>query len=402
MQRIPDDLFDAAASGDLDALCALDAAVADHDLLEETLEHARGLMAGGDVGARFLAGWLAVDAGEAEEEVAELLRPAADAGHAMARAMRGNLLARAALGPDNEDDDADKDDDDNEPAIDREALAAARELMRSGAEAGALAGLVFLVHNHLDEYLDTKDPALLTTARELLEEIDPPPPAPTDEASALTTYAAEGWGRLGAILLEAQDREGARDCHHQALRLGNSLAINDIGATYGRDPDSEGYDREEATRWYRKAVEIDDPMGAYNLGTVLWEDAKKTSDPIVEEEAEKLLRVAVDHGNLNALNNLGQLLVHREDPDDQVEGEQLLRETADDGHVGALFSLTHVLKADASRRDEAEAILRELIEEHDHVESLNDLGLLLWERGTDESVAEAEGALSPGARARPR
>jgi len=190
--------------------------------------------------------------------------------------------------------------------------------------------------------------------------------------------------------MKGQDREGARDCHQHALRLGNSGALNDIGTTYDGDPDSEGYDREEATRWYRKAVEIDDPMGAYNLGTLLWEDAKKTSDPLIEEDAEHLLRVAVDDGNLNALHNLGQLLARREDAEDQVEGERLLREAADDGHHGALFSLTHILKADASRRDEAEVILRELIDEHDHVDALNDLGLLLWERGTDESVAEAE------------
>ena len=73
MQRIPDDLFDAAASGDLDALWALDSAIAEHDLLAETLEHARGLMSGGDVGARFLTGWLSIDAGRRAQRLSSEL-----------------------------------------------------------------------------------------------------------------------------------------------------------------------------------------------------------------------------------------------------------------------------------------------------------------------------------------
>ena len=404
VDEIPANVFDAAAAGDLDALWELDALVARHGLLDATLARARAAMDAGDTDARFLTGWLELDTGIAEAEVAELLEAACDAGHAMARAVRGDLLARLALGGERHDDVQPSDprqenrrqgnsrpDDLHPDDFRSDDLVAGRDLMRAGADAGAPIGLVFLAHSHLDEYLRTHDAALLDTARAFLDEIAPPAPGEPAGEGALTAATARTWGRLGAVHLEAGDREAARACHERARHLGSPGALNDIGTTFDGDPSDDGYDREEAKRWYRRAAEEDgSTLGAYNLGTLLWEDSKETSDPILESEAEELLWVAVEDDNLDAMHNLGKLLTARDDPESQAEGDGLLQRAADEDHLGALFSLSDVLKQDASRRDEAEAILRRLVDDHDHLDALNDLGLLLWERGTDASVTEAE------------
>jgi TPR repeat protein len=256
-------------------------------------------------------------------------------------------------------------------------------MLRAGADGGAPMALVLLAHSHIDEHRMTGSEEPLDTAERLLHELDPPPPG-SHGAGAATTAAAKSWTRLAGVLKDTGDLDRARRLYQRAIDLGDVGAINDLGTTW------HGLDRDKEREWYERAVAAGNPMGHYNLGTQLWEDGKAANDPLLLEEAERLLRVAVADGNLDAHHNLGQLLVHRDDPAAQAEGERLLRTASDRGHLGARFALTDVLKQDPSRVDEAEAILRELVDEHDHVDALNDLALLLWNRGTEESVDEAE------------
>lgn len=260
--------------------------------------------------------------------------------------------------------------DDGDP----DALAEVIERTAAGAERGdrdalALHGFALLDLAFLDE--DTVDADALARGREALDrgaQQDPDLYIPYARSFELEYRRSGDEDALATAVatLEHAHQAGQPDV---ANLLGNLLV--DVGR------DDEGH------AWYRRGIEQGDGWSAFNLGTILWQQGEDL------DEAEWMLRLAAEQDVGGAYHNLGQLLVHSDDVARQVEGERVLRRGAEEGHAGCLFALSGVLADDPGRVDEAEEILRDLVDQG-YPDPLNDLGLLLWNRRTPESIDEAE------------
>ncbi len=105
----------------------------------------------------------------------------------------------------------------------------------------------------------------------------------------------------GAFVLEP-DRKGALEWSRAGAVLGDARAMVVLADALTQGATSEENVR-EATRWYRRAFELGNTTGAYNLGCTLQHLGRHT-------EAVRWFRKALDAGDLSALVPLAQAELH--------------------------------------------------------------------------------------------
>ncbi len=131
------------------------------------------------------------------------------------------------------------------------------------------------------------------------------------ELQAMTLYAeAASRGHTvvmvnyGGMLGRRGDPAGEFNHYRKAAELGDRLGAYNLAVAY-RDGIGTGVDGEAAARWFDKAAAAGDETAAFNLG-VLLDDGS-----LVEEDkarAAAFYRLAAEGGNVDAMINLGLML----------------------------------------------------------------------------------------------
>ena len=121
----------------------------------------------------------------------------------------------------------------------------------------------------------------------------------------------------------------------------------------------------------------EDPEALVELAILLIEDLEDR-----EEEAEALLREAIERGEEDGAIVLGSLLVEQER---EEEAEEVLRAAVERGSVAAMIDLANLLSEYEEGDEEAEQLYRTALE-HGDLDAENNLGVLLRDLGrTDEA-----------------
>jgi TPR repeat protein len=155
-------------------------------------------------------------------------------------------------------------------------------------------------------------------------------------------YNAGGGARMAFQLARALERAGqeldAMKLYAEAAALGHTVAMVNYGGMLGKrgDPVAE-------FNHYKKAAELGDMLGAYNLG-VAYRDGIGTD--VNGEEAARWFDKAAASGDETAAFNLGVLL---DDgslvPEDNARAGAFYRLAADAGNVDAMINLGLMLES---------------------------------------------------------
>ncbi|WP_411034584.1 tetratricopeptide repeat protein [Shinella sp. BYT-45] len=122
------------------------------------------------------------------------------------------------------------------------------------------------------------------------------------EASALGHTAA--MVNYGGMLGKRGDPAGEFNHYRKAAELGDLLGAYNLGVAY-RDGIGTEVDGEEAARWFDKAAAAGDETAAFNLG-VLFDDGSLVKED--NARAAAFYRLAAEGGNVDAMINLGLML----------------------------------------------------------------------------------------------
>jgi Tfp pilus assembly protein PilF len=257
---------------------------------------------------------------------------------------------------------------------------------------------------------------------------------------------SDDWLKRGVAAQQRGDLRGAEDAYRRALDAGEPEAAYHLGdflVQIGRPADAEEHLRAalasgdvdahiplgnalwdlgetaEAERHYRAAAQAGQAAGLHNLGLVLREQDRleesaaafraavpSEPDALVElaillsddligeaEEAEALLREAIDRGGRDAAIVLGSLLVEQER---FAEAEAVLRAATAGGSLDAQVDLANLLSEEGDGAVEAEELYRDAIARGDR-DAENNLGVLLRDLGRlDEARAHLRRAAERG------
>ncbi|MBC3842159.1 sel1 repeat family protein [Streptacidiphilus sp. 4-A2] len=121
----------------------------------------------------------------------------------------------------------------------------------------------------------------------------------TADGGTVAAYEA-----LAVLLLELEEPEEALEALEAAGRGGRDVTLWTAAVL----ADEMG-DRERGEEWYRRAIATGDTEALNDFGVFLSED------PSRQTEAEEVLLLAVERGDLMALGNLGRLHLEADDPE---------------------------------------------------------------------------------------
>ena len=122
------------------------------------------------------------------------------------------------------------------------------------------------------------------------------------EASALGHTVA--MVNYGAMLGKRGDPAAEFSHYKKAAELGDMLGAYNLGVAY-RDGIGTEINGAEATRWFDKAAAAGDETAAFNLGVLLDDGSLVTED---NARAAAFYRLAVEGGSVDAMINLGLML----------------------------------------------------------------------------------------------
>ncbi|MEZ0093765.1 hypothetical protein [Streptacidiphilus sp. EB129] len=191
----------------------------------------------------------------------------------------------------------------------------------------------------------------------------------TAESGVITAYEA-----LAALLIEIEEPEDALEALEAAHTAGRAVTLW-TAAVLADELD----DREQAEQWYRRAISDGEPGALNDFGVFL------SDDPDRLVEAEEVLLLAVEGGDVMALGNLGRMHLEGDDPERALPW---LTRGLTEGVRSVLVPLAEV-EVQLGRYDEARAHLTEALA--DEVEGAR----LAWanycaEHGTEAEQAAAE------------
>ena len=169
-----------------------------------------------------------------------------------------------------------------------------------------------------------------------------------------TNITAEEANMKGEEYYNRKDYTEAVKWYRKAADLGNASGQFNLGVMY-----SNGYgvtqDKAEAVKWYRKAADQGRANAQYNLGVMYDNGVGVTQD---KAEAAKWYRKAADQGRANAQYNLGVMYQYGEGvTQDKAEAVKWYRKAADQGRANAQFNLGLMYDfGEGVTQDKAEAV----------------------------------------------
>lgn len=165
--------------------------------------------------------------------------------------------------------------------------------------------------------------------------------------------------------------------------------LNSLGVTYARG-EGVGKDEVAAAKWYRKAAELGNPEGEFNLGSVYYNGQGVEKDPT---EALKWWRQAGEHGMTNAQVLLGTVYYRGEGvAKDYAKALKWIRKAAERGvaHEQCVLGLMYG-HGEGTERDMGQAInwIRKAAEQGLPEAQSTLVSIYYRGEGTDKDYAEA-------------
>lgn len=195
---------------------------------------------------------------------------------------------------------------------------------------------------------------------------------------AATLGEISSMSNLGALMWQNGDLDAAIAWSQKAAERGNRLSIFNLSAFL----DKKG-DLDMAIYWAKRSIEIGDSEGFFNLGLLMeqkWDKEKKEEDL---KEAINLYKREASANNVEAIVNLGRLLVKS---GNKKEGIAWWKKGAALDYPSAIYNLAYFF--------EKEGQLKRAIQWHEkaaklnYVNSMYQLGFLLWEKGEQGTIEE--------------